>query len=111
MRANTLTDDSTVPAYRGKQAASNLEMGRIDGANDHNNVGYPDYTGQYEAQDRTAVAQPVPQPVTGQNTSTMTSTVTGYTNGSAEHPGLGNGMAIEHAGPGYDKVVQTSRNF
>ena len=87
-----------------------MEMGRFDGADDHNNAGYPDYTGQYEAQDQTAVAQPVPQPVYGQNTSTMTSTLTSYTNGSAEHSGLGNGMAIEHAGPGYDKV-QTSRNF
>ena len=106
-----LTGNSTVPAYRGKQASSNMEMGRFDGADDPSNTGYPDYTGQYEAQDQTAVAQPVPQPVNGQTTTTTTSTVTTFTNGSAGQQGLGNGMAIEHAGPGYDKVVQTSRNF
>ena len=86
-------------------------MGRFDGADDPRNTGYSDYTGQYEAQDQTAVAQPIPQPVNSQTTTTITSTVTTFANGSAGQPGLGNGMATEHAGPGYDKVVQTSRNF
>lgn len=58
---------------------------------------------------RRAQAQPTPQPGTDQTTSTMTSTLTGYTNGSAGHAGFGNGVAIEHAGPGFSKV-EPARN-
>lgn len=98
-----------LPAWHAKQQVSNLEMGHHDGADDHNDPNYVDYRGQYEAQDRAAVAQRVP-PATEHVTSTMTSTVTNFTNGSAGYPRTGNGVAIEHAGPGYDKVEQ-SRNF
>ena len=84
-------------------------MGHYDGADDHNGTNYADYRGQYEAQGPAAVAQPV-LPATEHATSTMTSTLTSFTNGSAGYPRTGNGVAVEHAGPGYDKVEQ-SRNF
>ncbi|CAF9924526.1 MAG: hypothetical protein HETSPECPRED_005585 [Heterodermia speciosa] len=72
-------------------------MGHYDGADDHTGPNYVDYTGQYEAQDRAAVAQSVPR-ATEYTTSTMTSTLTRYTNGSAGQSRNSNALALEHAG-------------
>lgn len=85
-------------------------MGNDNGANHRNDDNYVDYRGQYEAQDLRAVVQPVPQAATDYPTSTMTNTMTGYANESAGYPRTGNGVAVEHAGPGFAKVEQ-SRNF
>ena len=77
-------------------------MGDHDGANEHE-----DYQGQYEAQDRRAVPQPQP-PAYSNNI--VNSTPKDYTNGNAGQLRLADGVAIEHAGPGFNKVEQ-SRNF
>ena len=97
-----------LPAWHAKQQISNLEMGHYDGADDHNDPNYVDYTGRYEAQDLTAMAQPVPR-APEHTTSTMTSALTGYSNGSAGQSRYSNAVALEHAGPGYDTAAQ-SRN-
>ena len=95
-----------LPAWHAKQQISNLEMGDYDGADYHNDPNHVDYTGQYEAQDRTAMAQPVPR-ATEHTISTMTSTLTGCTDGSAGQSRNSYAVAIEHAGPGYGTVVQS----
>lgn len=111
------------PAWHAKQAVSNEEMGTVDAGDYSRN----EYAGAYEAQDRGAVPQAVPPPRSDYDSrnGTMSSDY-GHTNGavgggytSANGAVNGNyvngntrqeGVLIEHAGPGFDKV-EPSRNF
>ncbi|KAL8831370.1 MAG: hypothetical protein Q9191_000896 [Dirinaria sp. TL-2023a] len=116
-----------LPAWHDAQHSTNVEMGMVDGEGGAANRGEGaadysrnEYAGAYEAQDRRAVPQPVPASRTdyGSPNSTMTSAYTNGTGtmdggrggGGSYANGGATGPAIEHAGPGYNKV-QPGRNF